>query len=120
MFLSCKGSVADLSQRLDAMQLQEVNNYSVPDYLAVDWQQRLNDSSELGINSTTDGVASSLSFSDKVSSSQINELWREKICEWYYQIVDHYGTTGSMCSLCFMIHGSLFTRCSLFLMLHST
>ena len=24
------------------------------------------------------------------SSSQINELWRDKICEWCYQVVDHF------------------------------
>ncbi len=24
------------------------------------------------------------------SNSQINELWREKICEWCYQVVDHF------------------------------
>lgn len=118
MYLACKELVAELSQRLDAMRLKEVNIYTVPDYLALDWQQRLEDSSELGIKSSTDGVSSSLSLSDKVSSNQMNELWREKICEWYYQIADHYGTTASMCSLCFM--SSLYTRCSLFVMVHST
>ena len=96
MSLAMEGLMADLSQRLDGMRVQEVNHYTVPDYLAEDWQQRLNDSSELGTNDTNDGAKSSLSFSETVvSSSQINELWREKICEWYYQIVDHYGTTIS-------------------------
>lgn len=93
--------MAELSQRLDAMRVQEVNtNYTVPDYLAEDWQNRLNDSSELDCNSIYNGVESSLSFSENVSAGQqINELWREKISEWYYQIVDHYGKIRSMCSL---------------------
>jgi len=105
-----EGLLAELSQRLDVMRVQEVNHYTVPDYLAADWQQRLNDASELGSNDTNDGVDSSLSFSDVVSSSQINELWREKICEWYYQIVDHYGTKRCLCSCCMQIFVS--TRCS--------
>ena len=35
----------------------------------------------------SDGSASNSTGS---SSSQINELWREKICEWCYQVVDHF------------------------------
>ena len=34
-----------------------------------------------------DGSQSNASSS---SNSQINELWREKICEWCYQVVDHF------------------------------
>ncbi|KAL3815769.1 hypothetical protein ACHAXA_008819 [Cyclostephanos tholiformis] len=37
---------------------------------------------------TANGGQSSASSSS--SNSQINELWREKICEWCYQVVDHF------------------------------
>ena len=36
------------------------------------------------------GVNGSHSQASSSSNSQINELWREKICEWCYQVVDHF------------------------------
>ena len=91
MILANDENLADLSQSLEAMQDQEVNHYTVPDCLASEGQQQLRDSTELSIDSTNADFESMLSFSVKPPSGQINELWREKICEWYYQIVDHYG-----------------------------
>ncbi|KAL7533147.1 hypothetical protein ACHAXR_005069 [Thalassiosira sp. AJA248-18] len=112
MVLSREELLVDISQRLRVMRTQEASNYTVPDYLAAEWQQKLRiasgdeeeDSSSSAVtaaaaasaqavpsstaapNSGGDGASSS----GGSSSSQINELWREKICEWCYQVVDHF------------------------------
>lgn len=62
------------------MRRQEASSqYKVPDYLTPEWQARLaaNDSLENIPNTNADVV-------------QLNEQWREKICEWCYQVVDHF------------------------------
>jgi len=39
---------------------------------------------------TCTGGAGSVGSSSTSTSSQINKHWREKICEWAYQVVDHF------------------------------
>lgn len=74
----------DLCERLKGMRRKEASNhYKIPDYLTPEWQIRLaaNDSldnSELSISNVNADVV------------QLNEQWREKICEWCYQVVDHF------------------------------
>lgn len=103
--------LVEISERLKAMRIQEATHYVVPDYLAADWQRRLRDgpdrdadaadgaagapsSSSSGAAAVVrDGRASAPSAASGASSgvsSQINEVWREKICEWCYQVVDHF------------------------------
>mmetsp|Transcript_25016 Transcript_25016/g.45057 ORF Transcript_25016/g.45057 Transcript_25016/m.45057 type:complete len:335 (-) Transcript_25016:133-1137(-) len=95
----------DITQRLQVMLKQEVSHYAVPDYLAEEWQQKLRDASgpcedrdhppaaavpSSSSASLGDGDSSSMAALASPSSSQINEVWREMLCEWCYQIVDHF------------------------------
>ncbi|KAL7540820.1 hypothetical protein ACHAWF_006790 [Thalassiosira exigua] len=99
-------SLVEIGERLKAMREQEVKHYAVPDYLAPEWQARLRDAmgpggAEAGSSSSSspptpaaasplDQGAASHGGSNSTGSSQINELWREKISEWCYQVVDHF------------------------------
>mmetsp|Transcript_39672 Transcript_39672/g.95425 ORF Transcript_39672/g.95425 Transcript_39672/m.95425 type:complete len:378 (+) Transcript_39672:387-1520(+) len=115
--------LVDTGERVMVMRVQEEAHYSVPDYLAAEWQRKLREAADAGADDTVaDGGAvrptsSAAAFpsaatvspssttadptsnanagppssnSSSSSSSQINELWREKICEWCYQVVDHF------------------------------
>lgn len=61
---------------------QESTSYRTIDYLSDEHQRSLEDGEYLGVSSTST-VSSN-------SSSSISELWREKICEWSYQVIDHF------------------------------
>mmetsp|Transcript_6377 Transcript_6377/g.13791 ORF Transcript_6377/g.13791 Transcript_6377/m.13791 type:complete len:113 (-) Transcript_6377:3-341(-) len=110
--MACSGEdlLIDISQRIQVMRAQETTNYVVPDYLADEWQQKLRDAAEWdevdgsaqqrrvnapspssSISSLSDISPSSGSVGSKALPQRINKLWREKICEWCYQIVDTYG-----------------------------
>jgi hypothetical protein len=79
----------DLYARLQAMRSQECAHYTCPDYLAPEWQASLASGSQSELD--LPGNASAARGGDSsASSSEINEMWREKICEWCYQVVDHF------------------------------
>mmetsp|Transcript_3752 Transcript_3752/g.7887 ORF Transcript_3752/g.7887 Transcript_3752/m.7887 type:complete len:336 (+) Transcript_3752:227-1234(+) len=98
----------EINERLRVMREQESSHYAVPDYLAAEWQQRLREATAGGDEDERDAAAvgsqrssngdlssngaegSSQGGSSSSSSSQITEVWREKICEWCYQVVDHF------------------------------
>ena len=66
------------------MHTQECTHYACPDYLAPEWQASLvSTQSDMNLPAAANGDSSA-------SSSEINEMWREKICEWCYQVVDHF------------------------------
>jgi hypothetical protein len=118
MVLTRDDYLVDISYRLKGMRNQEASHYVVPDYLAAEWQQRLReatDAAQLEADSVVSSSAPSnlsggggdaflagaraavtnangagQSNASSSSNSQINELWREKICEWCYQVVDHF------------------------------
>ncbi|KAL7527307.1 hypothetical protein ACHAXR_001892, partial [Thalassiosira sp. AJA248-18] len=99
MVLAREELLVDISQRLGVMRAQEASNYAVPDYLAAEWQQKLRDATVLDDNddgssqqpmpSSGEGNLPAAGVAVR-SSSQFNELWREKICEWFYGVVDHF------------------------------
>jgi len=66
-------------ERLNALLKQEADVYNCDDYLSPRFQQNL----VLKSDATFPSASSS-------STSTINEVWREKICEWSYQVVDHF------------------------------
>lgn len=82
----------EVCERLKVMRRQESTHYSTPDYLAAEWQARLvEEAAEDDIAREVNELANpNEGSSGQTSSSQINELWREKICEWCYQVVDHF------------------------------
>ena len=85
----------DLHERLNALLKQERTTYHCADYLSAPFQRQLQQRntdpngppmpSWAGLSSASAGSSSS-----STSSSGINEVWREKICEWSYQVVDHF------------------------------
>jgi lipoyl(octanoyl) transferase len=80
----------DLSARLQAMRSQECTNYTCPDYLAPEWQASLASGSQSELVLPGNASAAARGGESSASSSEINEMWREKICEWCYQVVDHF------------------------------
>mmetsp|Transcript_5840 Transcript_5840/g.12774 ORF Transcript_5840/g.12774 Transcript_5840/m.12774 type:complete len:337 (-) Transcript_5840:170-1180(-) len=118
--MACSGEdlLIDISQRIQVMRAQETTNYVVPDYLADEWQQKLRDAAEWdevdgsaqqrrvnapspssSISSLSDISPSSGSVGSKALPQRINKLWREKICEWCYQIVDTYDFNREVVSI---------------------
>ena len=86
----------ELRERLKELRRKETcTHYRVPDYLDADWQTRLveeaveDDNIARVVNglSNPDDIDAS---SDQTSFNQINDLWREKMCEWFYSVVDHF------------------------------
>ncbi len=70
--------------------LRQANTvYIAQDYLAPSYQDKLSKRSEVARGVKTLGGSSVASKSSSASSS-INDTWREKICEWSYQVVDHF------------------------------
>ena len=78
----------DLLARLEAMLKQETAAYKTEDYLSPEHQGKLQGQVLQDGICGVDDLASSSSSSQ--SSYDINETWREKICEWSYQVVDHF------------------------------
>eukprot|EP00977_Amphora_coffeiformis_P015555 scaffold4554_cov178-Amphora_coffeaeformis.AAC.4 len=77
--------MADLIDRIEVMLKQEASAYKTGDYLSLDWQQKL----ATQISADSCGLSSADTDSSQ-SSGTINETWREKICEWSYQVIDHF------------------------------
>ncbi len=67
---------------------QEDCFYKTEDYLAPHFQQQLSAISASPFFLSSSGSHSSSKSSS--STSSINEIWREKICEWAYQVIDHF------------------------------
>jgi hypothetical protein len=90
--------MVDLVERINVMLEQETRYYCTEDYLSSDFQQKL-----ASVVADTDDlippVASTTSSSTSSSSSGINEIWREKICEWSYQVIDHFAFSREVVSI---------------------
>jgi len=93
--------MVDLIERIQVLLKQEEKHYLCKDYMEASFQQKLvlehplpvlpslpSSTSASGPSGQGHGSASISTSSS--SSSGINELWREKICEWSYQVVDHF------------------------------
>lgn len=92
--------MVDLLERINVMLEQEARCYTTQDYLAPDFQRKLApivcDDELLIPETATTTVSSSSSGS---SSSGITEVWREKICEWSYQVIDHFDFSREVVSI---------------------
>lgn len=86
--------VVDLEERIAAMCRQEQAHYTCADYLSAEYQleknRNLPSSSSIFNSLTKYSHSSDISSSGSSSSGGLNEIWREKICEWSYQVVDHF------------------------------
>lgn len=86
-------TMVDLVDRIYVMLEQESRFYLTTDYLAPEFQENLTPFSEIEVDDAALRTASanaSSSASGSSCSSGINETWREKICEWSYQVIDHF------------------------------
>lgn len=89
--------MVDLLERIDVLLKQELTVYKTVDYLAPEYQNRLLSSpNPEGAVVETSSVGTSSSSS---SISGINEFWREKICEWSYQVIDHFDFSREVVSI---------------------
>jgi len=65
------------------MRCQE-SAYTIPDYLDHEWQARLLEDLDASDDDDTYD-------NDMIQANDtVNELWRERICEWCFQVVDHF------------------------------
>lgn len=81
-------TMVDLLERLDVMFKQEESVYRTEDYMDPDFQSKIAsicDANNVSIGPYKPSLASIASL-----NSGINDVWREKICEWSYQVIDHF------------------------------
>ena len=79
--------MVDLYERVNVLVKQERTVYRCDDYLSPSVQRKLQ---EQCLRNEPPKIPTACSVSSSSSSSGINEVWREKICEWSYQVVDHF------------------------------
>jgi hypothetical protein len=70
----------DLPDMFKAMKQQEISAYKVEDYLDPNYQ----------IPQGESATSSAHSVGTNSSAAGVNEDWRSKICEWSYQVIDHF------------------------------
>lgn len=83
--------MVDLVERINILIEQDIKYYESKDYLL----PSLKPSSQLPnaeVYQSQDAVA-------LTPSASINEAWREKICEWSYQVVDHFDFSREIVSI---------------------
>lgn len=85
--------MVDLVERLNILLEQETGSYRTEDYLAPGFQQKLRDLWEPQKHELLSCSSGS------TSNSGINEVWREKICEWSYQVIDHFDFSREIVSI---------------------
>jgi len=90
----------EISARVKILRRQESSTYKIPDYLSSNWQSKLID---LTLAAHPDSASARAQADDpdgtQTDRSVINELWREKICEWCYQVVDHFDFNREIVSI---------------------
>ena len=73
-----------ITDLVSTLRRQEETIYRCEPYLSPDFQLRQGNSSLNPALNSIDGSDSSY------ATLRINECWREKICEWAYQVIDHF------------------------------
>ena len=79
--------MVDLVERIDTLVKQECGIYRTEDYLAPSFQAKL---APPRLSSLFAAEPEISAISSSTTTSGINEVWREKICEWSYQVIDHF------------------------------
>jgi lipoyl(octanoyl) transferase len=103
--------MVDLLERVEALLELEGNSYQTIDYLSPAHQQRVLNGFYFNNNSIASVVAmggsdlqsafaaTCSSSTNSSSHSGINEVWRERICEWSYQVIDHFDFSREVVSI---------------------
>lgn len=76
-----------LCDKINTLHRQESTVYKCQPYLSPEFQQLRQE--DTVFNSTFHSCVTQDGDSSSVSG-RINECWREKICEWAYQVIDHF------------------------------
>mmetsp|Transcript_25838 Transcript_25838/g.44134 ORF Transcript_25838/g.44134 Transcript_25838/m.44134 type:complete len:327 (-) Transcript_25838:145-1125(-) len=96
MIQKCDDVLVEISQRLRVMRTQELSKYAIPDYLAEEPQRlivaKVVDEDNPSPQPTARSCSSDTDSSGAIvsASSRINQAWRKRICEWCFQVVDHF------------------------------
>ena len=83
----------DLPDRFQVMKRQEVSAYKVEDYLNPNYQVPRAAPTDLMCMPSSDAessTSSTYSVGTDSSAAGVNEQWRSRICEWSYQVIDHF------------------------------
>lgn len=88
-------AMVDLLERIEVMLKLESSGYGTTDYLSPETQKHLTAVVDVPLSSE----ASAASSGSSCSSSTITELWREKICEWKYSVIDHFNFSREVVSV---------------------
>lgn len=85
--------MVDIEERISVLLKQEITSYRTEDYVATGYQQklpffRLQNQESL---SSTQG--------EGISNNGIKRLWREKICQWCYEVIDHFDISREIVSI---------------------
>jgi Cyclin, N-terminal domain len=89
--------MVDLLERLNVMFMQEETVYKTEDYMDTNFQGLISsvcDPDYLGI-----GPSHSAESNGPSSLPGISDVWREKICEWSYQVIDHFDFSREVVSV---------------------
>lgn len=74
-----------IPDRIAALCRQESSAYQCENYLSPEFQTRPQDTMMDSVL-----LCNNESCDSSNSTGRINECWREKICEWAYQVIDHF------------------------------
>lgn len=85
-----ESAMNEIREKFAVMYRQEETDYLCKDYLNNPPSGLPEDASRNVKFFDTDLSNCCASTSSSSSHSSVNEIWREKICEWSYQVVDHY------------------------------
>jgi Cyclin, N-terminal domain len=91
--------MVELLERMEVMFQQEERSYKTLDYLAPEYQSMLTKRCEFNPQDRVDPRKSADASLSSTSTSGINDIWREKICEWSYQVIDHFDFSREVVSV---------------------
>jgi Cyclin, N-terminal domain len=91
--------MVELLERMAVMFQQEEKSYKTVDYLAPEYQSMLTSRCDVNLTEMTKGGKNADASLSSTSTSGINDIWREKICEWSYQVIDHFDFSREVVSV---------------------
>jgi hypothetical protein len=97
--LSLKATKSDIGDRFAAIRRQESDVYTCQDYLSPVFQSKQAMEVANNPNLFLFSEMNSVSSASTSSRTGINESWREKICEWSYQVIDHFDFNREIVSI---------------------
>ena len=95
-----KMKTTDLVEHFAIFCRQEKEVYQCIDYLSPDYQTGLEQKAYIQFQVNSSSLASSsLSSTSSSTSRSISEMWRDKICEWTFKVIDHFEIKREVASI---------------------